>query len=68
MLGFKLALITGASSGLGNALGHALSKRGIPLILVARHEEKLKKTALLTFPLSRKSFVPILANPRIARN
>lgn len=42
----RLALVTGASSGLGKALSYALSKQGIPLILVARNEEKLKKAAL----------------------
>ncbi len=42
----RLALITGASSGLGKALSYALVKQGIPMILVARNEEKLKKVAL----------------------
>jgi uncharacterized protein len=42
----RLALVTGASSGLGKALSYALAKQGIPLILVARNEEKLKKIAL----------------------
>lgn len=46
MLRSQLALITGASSGLGKALSHALSKRGISLILTARDDEKLKKAAL----------------------
>ncbi len=41
-----LALITGASSGLGKALAYALSERGIALILTARNEEKLKEVAL----------------------
>ncbi len=41
----KFALITGASSGLGEQLSYALSKRGIGLILTGRDEEKLKKVA-----------------------
>ena len=41
----QLALVTGASSGLGKALCFALAKQGIPLILVARSEEQLKKIA-----------------------
>jgi short-subunit dehydrogenase len=46
MLSAKLALITGASSGLGKALSLALARRSIPLIIVARSEEMLKKAAL----------------------
>jgi uncharacterized protein len=46
MINARLALITGASSGLGKALCYALAKHGIPLILVARDQEKLKKVAL----------------------
>jgi uncharacterized protein len=45
MLKVQLALITGGSLGLGKALAHALAKRGVPLILVARSEENLKKAA-----------------------
>lgn len=68
----KLALITGASSGLGKALSHLLSKRGIPLILTARNEEKLKKAALdlpsstqilrcdLTHPEDRKELIRLI--------
>lgn len=41
----KLALVTGASSGLGEAICHALANHKIPLILVSRNEEKLKKVA-----------------------
>jgi short-subunit dehydrogenase len=45
MLKPKLALITGASSGLGKALCEELAKRQIPLILVARDESSLKAVA-----------------------
>jgi len=42
----KLALVTGASSGLGKALALELARRGCKtLILVARTESKLKETA-----------------------
>lgn len=42
---FELALVTGASSGLGAALAEALSERGIPLILAARDERALRRIA-----------------------
>ncbi len=41
----KLALITGASSGLGKALAHALSLQGIALILTGRDEVRLQALA-----------------------
>lgn len=46
MLKSKLALVTGASSGLGKALCEALAKRQIPLIIVARNETRLKELSL----------------------
>ena len=40
------ALITGASSGIGEALAHCFSKSGFNLVLVARSADKLKALAL----------------------
>lgn len=39
----KYVLITGASGGIGKAIAQELSKQGAKLILVARHEERLKE-------------------------
>lgn len=56
------ALVTGASSGIGEEIAKELAKRGYDIILVARNEEKLKdvaskiktKTRIITMDLSNK--------------
>ena len=40
----KVAIVTGASEGIGAALAHALAGRGASLSLTARSEEKLRVT------------------------
>jgi short-subunit dehydrogenase len=65
MIKAKLALVTGASSGLGKALCIELAKQGIPLALVARDENKLKELAAhLSVPTSIHSFDLSLAENR----
>ena len=40
----KVALITGASSGLGAEFAQALAYRGADVVILARRKEKLKAT------------------------
>jgi short-subunit dehydrogenase len=45
MESYKTALITGASSGIGETFADALARQGIDLILVARSKDKLEQIA-----------------------
>lgn len=53
----KVALVTGASRGLGQAMAKALAQAGAHLALNARFAESLKETAKEIEPLGGKTFV-----------
>ena len=57
---FKLALVTGATSGIGLALSELLAKKGIPLILTGRDQKKLEE---LSQRLKAKVFSANLDQP-----
>jgi short-subunit dehydrogenase len=42
---FRSALLTGASSGIGEAMAHLLGQAGVPTVLVARRTERLEQLA-----------------------
>jgi NADP-dependent 3-hydroxy acid dehydrogenase YdfG len=44
-LATSLVVITGASSGIGRAAGHAFARQGSRLVLAARSEEPLRAVA-----------------------
>ncbi len=44
-LGYQWALVTGASSGIGEAFAHELTGRGMNILLIARSEDKLSQLA-----------------------
>jgi short-subunit dehydrogenase len=44
---FKLAVITGPTSGIGHAFAHKLADNGYHLLLIARSEDKLQQTTQL---------------------
>ena len=44
----KIAIVTGASQGIGHKISHTLAKSGATVICVARSEKKIESLAILT--------------------
>jgi NAD(P)-dependent dehydrogenase (short-subunit alcohol dehydrogenase family) len=53
----KVAIITGASSGLGVAIAQCLAEAGADVVLAARRTERLKETASLVADVGRRAIV-----------
>jgi ribitol 2-dehydrogenase len=72
----KVALITGASSGIGRALANSLAAEGVKLVLVGRSEERLQAVAkklsaveslVLPVDLAKPAEVDRMASEALAR-
>ncbi|MCF6094408.1 SDR family NAD(P)-dependent oxidoreductase [Microaerobacter geothermalis] len=57
----KVAIVTGASKGIGKAIAEALAKRAVDVVLVARNGEELKRVAADIESLGREA-VPVVAD------
>ena len=58
----KTAIITGASRGIGRAIGEALAKEGMNLVLAARGKEVLKETAKELSGKYKVKVLPVLCD------
>ncbi|MDN5781493.1 MAG: SDR family oxidoreductase [Luteimonas sp.] len=62
------ALVTGASSGIGQAIAREYARRGVPLVLTARREDRLQQLADELRPLVPVQLLPAdLADPAAPR-
>ena len=61
----RLVFITGASSGIGAAIAREYARRGKPLILTARRQDRLEVLAQEFSPLPCRIIVADLADPEV---
>ena len=57
----KVAIVTGASSGLGVAFARALAEAGADVALGARRVERLDETRRIVEAIGRRALVPVPA-------
>jgi ribitol 2-dehydrogenase len=62
-LSSKIALITGASSGIGRAMAHTLAAEGVKLVLVGRSAERLEAVAKKLSPVENLVLPADLTKP-----
>ncbi len=53
----KIAIVTGAGTGIGKGIARAFAKEGALLVLASRNQEKLEETATETRPYGAKTLV-----------
>jgi 3-oxoacyl-[acyl-carrier protein] reductase len=58
----KVALVTGASSGLGRACARALAAEGVSVALIARRKEELERVAAEISSESKRKILPLVAD------